>query len=329
MTETFQVEDSVEVAVVERSGFIESRHAGSAVVISAAGDIVRTVGDIASPVFPRSALKPFQAVAVMSSGVTLRGTDAAIATASHSGTARHVDLVRGVLARAGVPESALACPDAYPQDTAARDAVVRANGPKSPLYMNCSGKHAAMLAACAANGWPLKGYLDMEHPLQRRILDIVERFTGERPAATGIDGCGAPVHAISLTALARGIQRVTTSTPSSPFAIYREAGALTEAVREHPWVIAGPGLGDSITIERLGVFSKYGAEGSIVMTAPDGTTVAAKVLDGNIRVVHAVALRLLVQAGALDAEAVAPVLEELDLWVTGGAGRVGRIRATV
>ncbi|MET0974354.1 MAG: asparaginase [Leifsonia sp.] len=329
MAETFRVQDSIELAVVERSGFIESRHAGSAIVLSPAGDVVRSIGDVTSPIFPRSALKPFQAIAVMSSGVTLRGADAAIATASHSGTAMHVDLVRGLLARAGVPESALGCPEALPQDTAARDAVVRAGGAKSRLYMNCSGKHAAMLAACAANGWPLDGYLGMEHPLQKRILDIVERFTGERPAATGIDGCGAPVHAISLTALARGIHRVTTSTPSSPFAIYREAGVLTEAVREHPLVVAGPGLGDSITAERLGVFSKYGAEGSIVMTAPDGTTVAAKVLDGNVRVVHAIALQLLVQAGALDAATVAPVIEELDLWVIGGSARVGTIHATV
>lgn len=329
MTQTISVADAVELAVVERSGFIESRHAGAAVVLSPTGEVVRTLGDVSTPIFPRSCLKPFQAVAVMSSGVTLRGEDAAIATASHSGTARHIDLVRGILMRSGIPESALGCPAALPQDSAARDAVLRAGGGPSRIAMNCSGKHAGMLAASAANGWDLESYLDPEHPVQKRVLDILERFTGERPAAIGVDGCGAPIHAISLTALARGIHRVTTSTPSSPFAIYREAGVITEAVREHPWIIAGPGLGDTICIERLGVFSKYGAEGSIVMTAPDGTTVAAKVLDGSTRAVHAIGLRLLAEQGALDSDAVDAVVTELDLWVMGGDERVGSIRATV
>lgn len=329
MPETFTVGDAVELAVVERSGFVESRHAGSAIVLSPDGEVLRAVGDVRTPVFPRSCLKPFQAVAVMSSRVSLRGIDAAIATASHSGTAAHVSAARGVLSRAGVNEDALRCPPALPQDAAARDAVVRAGGGPARIYMNCSGKHAAMLAACAANDWPLEGYLELGHPLQKRILDVIERFTGERPAATGIDGCGAPVHALSLSGLTRGIQRVATSTTASPFALFREAGALVEAVRENPWVIAGPGLGDTICVERLGVFSKYGAEGSVVMTAPDGTTVGVKVLDGSTRAVHAIALRLLVAAGALTASAVDDVIAELDLWVWGGESRVGTIRATI
>ena len=329
MTQTIAVADAVELAVVERSGFTESRHAGAAIVLSPEGEAVRTLGDVTTPVFPRSCLKPFQAVAVMSSGVTLRGEDAAIATASHSGTARHIDLVRGILMRAGVRESALKCPPALPQDSAARDAVLRSGGGSSRIAMNCSGKHAAMLAACATNGWDQEGYLDPSHPVQKRVLDIIERFTGERPSAVGVDGCGTPVHAISLTGLARGMHRLTTSTPASPFAIYREAGVITEAVREHPWIIAGPGLGDTICIERLGVFSKYGAEGSIVMTAPDGTTVAAKVLDGSTRAVHAIALTLLAEQGAVDSAAVDAVITELDLWVMGGDERVGSIRATV
>ncbi len=116
MTGTFSVSDSVELAVVERSGFIESRHAGSAVVLSPEGEVLRALGDTRTPIFPRSCLKPFQAVAVMTSGVSLRGEDAAIATASHSGTAAHVALVRGLLARESLPTSALGCPPASPTD---------------------------------------------------------------------------------------------------------------------------------------------------------------------------------------------------------------------
>ncbi len=329
MTGTFTVTDSVELAVVERSGFIESRHAGSAVVLSPEGEVLRALGDVTTPILPRSCLKPFQAVAVMASGVTLRGEDAAIATASHSGTPAHVALVRRLLARESLPVSALGCPPAAPSDRAARDELIRSGGARERVYMNCSGKHAAMLLACVANDWPLEGYLDAEHPLQKRILDVVERFTGERPAATAIDGCGAPVHAVSLTALARGIQKITTAATASPFALYREAAALTEAVREHPWAVGGPGQPDTVAIERLGVFAKIGAEGVMVMTAPDGTTTAVKVLDGSSRPTTIIALRLLAAAGAVEHDAIDAVQSELDLWVMGGERRVGEIRATL
>jgi L-asparaginase II len=326
VAETFSVDASVELAVVERSGFIESRHAGSAVVLNGEGAVLRALGDVTTPVFPRSSMKPFQAIAVMSSGVTLRGEDAAIATASHSGTQKHADLARGLLARAGIPVTALGCPAAWPDDQPTRDALVRLGAGKDPVYMNCSGKHAAMLVACAANGWPLAGYLDPQHPLQKRILDVVERFTGERPTASGIDGCGAPVHALSLTALARGIARIATSRSSSPFAIYREAGFLAEAVRENGWVIAGPGQPDTIVIDRLRLFVKGGAEGIMVASADNGTTVALKVLDGNLRAATIVALHLLADAGAINRADVDAVAPELNLAVLGGGRPVGQIR---
>lgn len=327
MPGTFSITDSVELAVVERGGFIESRHAGSAVVLSADGEVVRALGDVRSPIFPRSCLKPFQAVAVMTSGVSLRGEDAAISTASHSGTAAHVALVRGLLDRASLPVSALGCPPAAPSDQAARDQLARSGGARERVYMNCSGKHAAMLLACVANDWPLEGYLDPEHPLQKRVLDVIERFTGERPAATAVDGCGAPVHAISLNALARGTQKITTAATASPFALYREAAALTEAARANPWAVGGPGQPDTIAMERLGVFAKIGAEGVMVMTAPNGTTTALKVLDGSSRASTIIALRLLADTGALEHDAVDAVQTELDLWVMGGERRVGQIRA--
>jgi len=328
VAETFSVDDSVELAVIERSGFVESRHAGSAIVLGTNGEVLRVLGNATSPVFPRSAMKPFQAVAVMASGVALRGAEAAIATASHSGTSGHVDLVRGLLARANVPESALGCPSAWPTDSASRDALVRLGVGTAPIYMECSGKHAAMLAACAHNGWELNGYLELAHPLQKHILDVLERFTGERPAATGVDGCGAPVHAISLTGLARGVARIATSKSSSPFAIYREAGFLAEAVRSNGWVVAGPGRADSTVIDRLGLFIKGGAEGIMVASCDNGTTVAVKVLDGNLRAATAVALGLLADAGALDRADVAGVLPHLGLAVTGGGQPVGEIRAS-
>ena len=325
-TGTFAVADSVELAAVERSGFVESRHAGAAVVIGADGEVIRAIGDVTSPMFPRSAMKPFQAVAVMASGVTLRGEDAAIATASHSGSPHHVALVRGILARADLPESALGCPPAWPIDPASRAEARRPGKDRSPVYMECSGKHAAMLVACAQNNWSTSDYLEPEHPLQKRILDVLERFTGERAVASGVDGCGTPVHAISLAGLGRGIARIATSKPGSPFAIYREAGELADAVRHNGWVVAGRGLPDTVVIDHLKIFAKGGAEGVMVASAANGTTVAVKILDGSRRAATVVALSLLADAGAVQRSEVDAMLPELRLGISGGGRQVGVIR---
>ncbi|GGI47814.1 L-asparaginase II [Agromyces flavus] len=329
MGATFPASAAAELAVVERGGFVESRHVGSAVVLAPGGDVARVLGDPAAPVLPRSSMKPFQAIAVMTSGVTLRGEDAAIATASHTGTPRHVALVRGLLARESLPATALRCPPEYPTDRASRDQLVRAGERPEAITMNCSGKHAAMLLACRANGWSLDDYLDPEHALQKRVLDVLERLTGERPVATVVDGCGAPVHALSLTGLARGIQKIASSSTSSPFALFREAAAVGDGVRSNGWAVAGPGRPDSVVIDRLGVFAKFGAEGVQVMAAPDGTTVALKMLDGSPRASAIVAARLLAGVGAIDSAAVDAVEPDLGLDVLGGGAVVGRIRATV
>lgn len=329
MNGTAPASAAVELAVLERGGFVESRHVGSAIVLAPDGEVVRALGDPAAPILPRSSMKPFQAVAAMTSGVTLRGEDAAIATASHTGTPRHVALVRGLLARESLPASALRCPPDHPTDRAARDELVRSGARPEAISMNCSGKHAAMLLACRANGWSIEDYLDPDHPLQKRVLDVLQRLTGERPVATVIDGCGAPVHAIGLTGLARGIQKIASSSPSSPFALFREAAALADAVRSNGWAVAGPGRPDSVAIDRLGVFAKFGAEGVQVMTASDGTTVALKMLDGSSRASAIVAARLLAGAGAIEHSAIDAIEPDLGLDVLGGGAVVGRIRSSV
>lgn len=324
----FSTAEAVELAVVERSGFVESRHAGSAVVLGPEGDVVRTLGAPDKPVFPRSSMKPFQAVAVMGAGVPLEGASAVLATASHAGTPAHLSVVRKLLAQAQLTDHALRCPADWPLDAASRDDLVRAGEHRHPLYMNCSGKHAAMLLACRVNGWPTESYLDPQHPIQQHIRDTVERFTGEKVVATGIDGCGAPVHAMSLIALARGIQRIATASEGSPFALFRNAALLKNAVLADGWAIDGPGRANTVVIDELGVFAKGGAEGVMVMAAPDGTTVTLKVLDGSLRAASIVALRLLADAGALTHEDVDRVAPKLDLAVLGRGEPVGAIRAS-
>ncbi len=326
MPQTFAAADAVELAVVERSGFIESRHVGSAIVLDPDGTTIAALGDTVTPILPRSSLKPVQALACLTAGAPLEGERLGLATASHAGTDRHVSVVRDILDAAALSEDALACPPAWPGDQATRDEVVRGGGAPSRIRMNCSGKHAAMLLTCVVNGWPTAGYLAPEHPLQVHIREVAERLVGERAATTAIDGCGAPVFAMSLAGLAKAIHRIGTSSERSPFALHRSAGVLVRAVRENPWTIDGPGRADTIVIDRLGVFAKQGAEGVMVMVAPNGTTVALKMLDGSGRAATAVALRLLEREGALAASDVADVMTQLPLSVSGGGQVVGAIR---
>ncbi|MAP62207.1 MAG: asparaginase [Microbacterium sp.] len=326
MPETFAANSAVQLAVVERSGFAESRHVGSAIVLSPDGEIRERLGDVDTAILPRSSLKPVQALAMLAAGAPLAGERLGMATASHSGTDRHVAVVREILQEAGLDESALRCPPAWPGDTGARDALVRAGSGPSPVRMNCSGKHAAMLLTCVTNGWPVESYLDPEHPLQVQIREVTERLTGQRVATIAIDGCGAPVFAMSLSALAKAIHRIGTSSERSPFALHRGAGALVRAVKENPWTIDGPARADTLATSRLDVFTKGGAEGVMVMVAPDGSTVALKMLDGSGRASTAVAAMLLERAGALGSEDVAALLAELPLRVTGGGVDVGVIR---
>ena len=326
MLETLTLADAVELAIVERGGFVESRHAGAAVVLSSDGEVIAQHGNADALILPRSSLKPLQAVASITAGAALEGDQLALGTASHSGTDRHVEVVRDVLAAGGLNEDDLACPPAWPSNADARRDMISDHAEQSRIRMNCSGKHALMLRACVATQWPIEGYLEPTHPLQVHIREVIERLTGEKIAHTVVDGCGAPVHAITLLGLARAVHRIGTASERSPFALHRVAGSLVRAVRESPWTIAGPGEPDTIAIEMLGVFAKGGAEGVMVMVAPNGTTVALKMLDGNGRAATIVAATLLARAGALSEGDVSSLAAALPLDVLGGGQPVGMIR---
>lgn len=324
--ETFSTTQAVELAVVQRSGFVESRHVGSAAVVNADGELVCSLGDTAAPVMARSTLKPLQALAALEAGAKVDGEHLAIACASHVGTALHVALVREVLGQAGLTEQALRCPSEWPIDRASRDALVRSGEPSSTVFMECSGKHAAFLSACVAAGWPTETYLHADHPLQRLVRETIARFAGEQVRFSGVDGCGAPVHAVSLAGLARAMSRFATSQPSSPFAIFRNAAGVWDAVVHNPWTVQGAGNPDSVVIEELGILAKSGAEGMQVLVAPNGVAAAVKVLDGSSRAGMLVGLQLLLAAGAIDATAAQSVLPKLGLTILGGGTPVGGVQ---
>lgn len=309
-------DDTVQLAVIERSGMIESRHLGAAIVLAPDGSELRRLGNPDALIYPRSTLKPMQAITVLRSGVTLTGEQLVLASASHIGSQRHQDIAASTLAAYGLSVDELRCPADWPSDSDAR----RAADAPTRLAMNCSGKHASFLAACVVNGWPLESYLEHDHPLQARIRETVVEFTGTPLAHEGIDGCGAPVFAMSLTALAKAIQRVVTSVVESD----RHAHALVSAIRAHAWGLDMPQVAEAMDI--LGIIAKRGAEGVLIAAAPDGTTTTLKILDGSIRPLLPVGLSLLADAGALDPDAVSTVLASTTEKVLGRGLPVGKLR---
>jgi L-asparaginase II len=309
-------DDTVQLAVIERSGMIESRHLGAAIVLAPDGSELRRLGNPDALIYPRSTLKPMQAITVLRSGVTLTGEQLVLASASHTGSQRHQDVAASTLAAYGLSVDDLRCPADWPTDSDAR----RAADAPTRLAMNCSGKHASFLAACVVNGWPLESYLEHDHPLQARIRETVVEFTGTPLAHEGIDGCGAPVFAMSLTALAKAIQRVVTSIVESD----PHAHALVSAIRAHAWGLDMPQVAEAMDI--LGIIAKRGAEGVLIAAAPDGTTTTLKILDGSIRPLLPVGLSLLADAGALDPDAVSTVLASTTEKVRGRGLPVAELR---
>lgn len=324
---TFTADSAVELAVIERSGFIESRHLGSAVVIDPEGAPLISLGAPEEPIFTRSCLKPLQALACMDMGVPLTGEAAVLATASHRAEAEHVETVSRMLASADLGPEDLQCPSVAPADPDNR-MITRNHGTVlSPLHFNCSGKHAAFLMAAKQGGDDPDRYLDPQSPVQQQVAATVEEYCGAPSQYVGIDGCGAPVHAMPLTRLARGIGRLATGPTET-------SRTLVDAILAHPWAIDGHGRPNAVVIARLGIIAKFGAEGVMVMATTDGHAVAVKCLDGSNRPTTLVALQLLAIAGVVPAEQVVPVLAALDSPVTGGItgdgspARVGTMRAS-
>jgi len=204
------------VAQVVRSGLAESWHRGAVAGLAAGGTQAISVGQTDVPFFPRSANKPLQATAMLRCGLDLDGELLALAAASHSGEDFHVDGVRKIVSAAGLSEGDLRCPAGWPLDTGTARAMIARGERESRIRMNCSGKHAAMLLTCVLNGWPAAGYLAPEHPLQLAIRSTVEDLAGQQISAAGVDGCGAPLFALTLSGLARAYRTLVLSAAGTP-----------------------------------------------------------------------------------------------------------------
>jgi L-asparaginase II len=308
------------VAEVVRSGFVEGRHHGSVVALDPSGSVLWSLGEVRATMLPRSSNKPIQAAAMLRCGLDLPPDLLALAAASHSGEAFHLRGVRRILQDAGLDESALQTPPDHPLGDRAREQAVRDGVPPTPVQMNCSGKHAAMLATCVVNGWDTGTYPDPEHPLQVAIRATLEDLTGVAVAAVAVDGCGAPLLSTSLTGLARAFRRLALATGDGP------EHRVATAYREHPEHASGSGRDEARLLRALpGAIGKAGAEGCYAVALPDGHAVAMKVDDGGARA------RPVVMAAALRRLGVEhPVLEEIgEHPVLGGGRPVGGLRPTL
>lgn len=310
----------VELAVTTRNGHDESVHYGAVVALESDGSIAFALGDAGAVVFPRSSTKPIQATAMVASGLSLPPRLLALVCASHDGRAEHLSTAKEILATAGLTESALGNTADYPLDPDAQEAAIRAGGVKTALQMNCSGKHSGMLATCVRNGWDLESYLHVEHPLQQRITEMVPQLAGEEASFIGVDGCGAPAHAMSLAGLARAFRSVAIAQDSTA------AGQVASAIRQHPEMLGGPTRDITLLIQGVpGLLGKDGAEGVFAIALPDGRAIAIKISDGANRARPPV-MKFALQALGVDVSAVDP--RAFDSVIFGHGKPVGNVRVT-
>ena len=311
------------VAEIVRSGFVEGHHYGSVAALGADGGVDWSVGSVDAPILARSCNKPIQALGMARLGLDLPDELLALTCASHSGEQFHLDGVRRILAGAGLDESALQTPPDYPVDDATREAAIRAGRERDRISMNCSGKHAGMLATCVVNGWDTATYRAADHPLQVGIRETFEELTGEPVVAVAVDGCGAPLLSCSLTGLARAFRALAIAADGPE-------RRVAEAIRRYPEYVSGTTRDELALLKAVpGAIGKAGAESCYAVALPDGRSFALKTDDGAARVRPVLMAEALRRAGVdveagVDGEALrrTGVVELL-----GGGEPVGELRA--
>ncbi len=310
------------VATMTRSGLIESVHHGIVVATDSDGSVIFGHGAHDIPMYPRSSNKPLQAVAMLRSGALIEDELLALASASHNGEDFHLDGVRRILALAdeGLSQADLHNTPDYPLDEEVKRRWIQAGKGPASIAQNCSGKHAGMLVTCVAAGWEMSTYLHPDHRLQRAMASAIEDLSGERVAATGVDGCGAPVMAISLAGLARAFGAMASAPALTP------QGRVASAISAYPRWLGGTGRDVSALIEAVpGLIAKDGAESVYAVGLPDGRGVAVKITDGGARASAPVIVKALQAMGLIDYDdAFAQIA---DSPVLGHGQRVGSVDA--
>lgn len=299
---------------VTRGPLVECRHRGTLAVCDARGGVVLELGGVDAPVFPRSAVKPLQALPLIETGAADRfrfsSRHIALAAASHSGTRAHVDCAREMLLAAGLREGHLHCGTHVPRDEEEQRSLLRANDKPGPLHHNCSGKHAAMLATARHLDEPVASYEQLDHPVQQRIRQVLEELGGTAIGADvcGIDGCSVPNWGMPAAGLAMAYARFGTGEGLSP-ARAAAAQRIMAAARAEPIYLAGPNRLDTRVQQMFPglAFIKTGAEGAYAGCFPQaGLGFALKIDDGATRAAEAV-VSLLIEAYVPEARGKLPL----------------------
>jgi len=263
------------LAKVTRGDLVESLHLGHLMVLNSDGSTYLSKGSPELPIYPRSAIKSLQAAAMLKAGLKVEENELAIICASHSGSQSHIDLVTKMLTSRDISISQLK--NAVDKPLGEKEKFSWGEKPASQLAQNCSGKHAGMLITCQQNGWDIKSYLDLDHPLQVAIKNEIEELASEKVSATSVDGCGAPLFAISLIGLARAISNLVKSKND----IHKQ---IVSACTKYPELVAGDGRLTTRMMRAVpGLFMKEGAEGVQVCALSDGRILAIKIIDGSWR----------------------------------------------
>lgn len=286
---------------VLRGKVVEAVHYGDVAVVDHHGDLVFSRGNPENVTFLRSAAKPIQAAAALLKLVDvsydLDDEEVALLCSSHSGERSHVRIAERVMKKLGLGLDDLKCDSSFPMDKDMTHDMISTGMGKSPLYNNCSGKHMAMLAICNLMAWDKATYYKPEHPLQKYFREVIGKFCGSewRNILMACDGCGVPVHGMSVRKMAIAYERLATANFED--GQYREAcRKVVRVMSNHPFVIAGSGRFDYILSEAFkgGLIAKTGAEGVFCVGIPDAQIgIAVKIHDGSQRGMEAIVLRVL------------------------------------
>ncbi len=290
--------------------FVESRHRGAIALVDAFGETLFAVGDVKTPICPRSSLKPLQALAFIESGAieafALGDENVALSCASHSGQAAHVDAVTAWLDKIDCSADMLECGPHLPMHEPSATAMLRSGTEPTSVHNNCSGKHTGFLSLARQMGVDVAGYTKVDHPVQKLVAEVITEMVDFDVAAhlVGPDGCHAPNYAMPLTALARGIARLGRPDTLSPERA-EAAAAMRRAIRAHPLLLAGSARACSVLsplIKGEG-FVKSGAEGVYIAALPHlGLGLALKIDDGGGRASQVVAANMLARLGAFEGD---------------------------
>jgi L-asparaginase II len=301
------------LAKVTRGDLVESLHLGHLIVLNTDGSTYLSKGSPELPIYPRSAIKSLQAAAMLKAGLKVEQNELAIICASHSGSQSHIDLVIDMLTLRGISTSQLK--NAVDKPLGEKERISWGDTSPSQLAQNCSGKHAGMLITCLQNGWDINTYLDLNHPLQVAIKNEIEELSGEKVSATSVDGCGAPLFAISLIGLAKAISNLVKSKDKH----YQQ---IVSACMKYPELVAGEGRLTTRMMRAVpGLFMKEGAEGVQVCALADGRVIAIKIVDGSWRPVAPIIMEIFKRWGV--------EMPDESVKIYGGSSVIGGVIANI